>query len=76
MAVGGPELFALLAITFVTVVSFGLILWPAARICRRIGFSPWLAALSIVPVGNLLLLWIVALSDWPADRGAEPARRR
>jgi hypothetical protein len=44
-------------------------IWPTARICRRMGFSPWLAALVIVPVGNLVLLWFLAYAPWPAEAG-------
>ena len=60
---GVPELsvlafWGLLAVT---------VLWPAARICARVGVSPWLALLTVVPVGNLLLLWFLAYARWPAD---------
>jgi hypothetical protein len=47
-------------------VAMGLfVVWPAGRICRRIGFSPWLGLFAIVPIANLALLWFVAISDWP-----------
>ena len=41
-----------------------LVFWPTIRILTRLGISPWTSLLVIVPVGNLLLLWIVAYSDW------------
>ena len=71
MAIGIPELLVLLAIA----ASFAIILWPAARICRRIGYSPWLASLAIVPFGNVLLLWFIALAEWPVERGTAGRRR-
>jgi hypothetical protein len=38
--------------------SVGLVVaWPASRICSRLGFSPWLGILAIVPIANVLLLW-------------------
>ena len=59
--IGMPELTIILGI-----FGMGLIVaWPAGRICRRIGFSPWLGLLALIPIGNLALLWFVALSDWP-----------
>jgi len=58
---GLPELFMVLVITALMLV----IVWPAARICRRAGFSPWLGILSVIPVANILLLWFVALARWP-----------
>ena len=45
MSVGVPEVVLILA-----VFSMGLVLaWPAGRICSRIGFSPWLGILAVVP---------------------------
>jgi hypothetical protein len=43
------------------------VVWPAVHICKRLGLSPWLGALAIVPIANLLLLWFVALARWPAS---------
>lgn len=59
---GLPEyiIVVILALSLVAVV------WPAARICRRAGFSPWLGVLIVVPLANILLLWFVAFSPWPA----------
>ena len=58
---GGPELI----IVFVIFLMWLVVIWPAGRICRRVGFSPWLGILIIVPIANLFLLWYVALSKWP-----------
>jgi len=60
-SIGVPEVVLIFAI-----VSMGLVLvWPAGRICSRIGFSPWLGILAVVPVVNVLLLWYVAFAPWP-----------
>ena len=61
-SVGVPELLVIVAILAVSLV----VIWPAGRICRRAGFSSWLGVLVMVPVANVLLLWFVALADWPA----------
>jgi hypothetical protein len=66
-SVGLPELFAVISVAGVLLG----IVWPAARICRRTGFSPWLGILAVVPVVNVLLLWFIALARW---RGSELAR--
>ena len=63
MSLGIGELIVLLIIVFV-------IMWPAAKICRRLGFSSWLAILIIVPIANLILLWFVALAEWPRFPGS------
>ena len=66
--IGTPELIVIGAMALMAFV----IIWPAATICRRLGFSGWLGFLAVLPMVNLLLLWFVALSDWP---GVEPAPR-
>ena len=59
--VGVPELIVILAI-----LSMGLVVvWPAVRICSRLGFSPWLGILAVVPIANVILLWFVAVTPWP-----------
>ena len=67
-SIGTPELVIIGAMVLMAF----MIIWPAATICRRLGFSRSLGFLAIVPMLNLLLLWFVALSDWP---GVEPAPR-
>ncbi len=64
--IGIPELIVVIYILVMALV----VAWPAARICRRLGFSPWLGVLAVIPVANVVLLWFVALSQWPkADTG-------
>jgi len=61
-AVGLPELLII-----ITIACMGLVVvWPAGRICRRAGFSPWLGLLAIVPIVSVGLLWFVAFAEWPA----------
>ncbi len=59
---GIPELF----IVVVLFASLATVVWPASRICKRVGFSPWLGLLILVPLANIFLLWFVAFSRWPA----------
>jgi hypothetical protein len=44
------------------------VVWPTSRICRRAGFSPWLGLWAIVPIANIVLLWFLALAEWPAAK--------
>ena len=55
------------AITILAMIGMGslVVVWPAARICRRVGLSPWLGILAVVPIANVVLLWFVAFSPWP-----------
>ena len=59
--IGMPELLVVLGIAAMALV----VIWPAARICRRLGLPALLAVLAVVPLANLLLLWYVALAQWP-----------
>jgi hypothetical protein len=54
-------------IAFLAVVSVVIVVWPAARICRRAGYSPFLGFVALVPMANIALLWFIALSPWRTD---------
>lgn len=60
----------------VMILALGLVLYPVGRILARLGFSPLLSILAILPLVNLAALWILAFIDWPkrghtgADRGS------
>ena len=45
-----------------------LIVWPATRICAKAGYSSWLGLLTVVPIANVILLWFLALADWPRPK--------
>jgi len=62
--IGVPELIVVVVIAAIC----GILIWPATRICRRVGFPWWLGVLIVVPIANVILLWAVAFSDWPAER--------
>ncbi len=40
------------------------IIVPSWFICKKAGFSPWLSFLNIIPVGGLILLYVLAFADW------------
>lgn len=45
-----------------------VVLYPVGRILNRIGFSPFWSVLMLIPLVNLIGLWVLAFSDWPRDR--------
>lgn len=64
--IGVPEI---VVIAFMAAMAL-VVIWPMGMICRRLGFSPWLGVLAALPVANVVLLWFLALSQWPkADTG-------
>jgi uncharacterized membrane protein YhaH (DUF805 family) len=46
---------------------------PFWRLCARIGYSPWLSLLILVPLVNIIFIYFLAFSDWPSPRGGSPA---
>jgi len=42
-----------------------LITVPVARILRRVGFSGWWCVMALIPVLNMVGLWVFAFIRWP-----------
>ncbi len=47
-----------------------IVIIPFWRICDRVGLSPWLSLLLLVPLANIIFVYYVAFGDWPAQRGS------
>ena len=46
------------------VIQAAIFMVPAWFIAKKAGFSPWLSLINIVPLGTLILLYVVAFSEW------------
>jgi hypothetical protein len=58
-----------LAIVAATALVIALIIiWPSSRIVRRAGLPSWLAIFAVVPLLNLVLLYVVAFTRWPGEQ--------
>ena len=55
---------------FFWIIMIAVMVIPVAKILGRIGFSQWWAAVAIVPMVNLIFLWVLAFIDWPRDKAA------
>jgi hypothetical protein len=53
----------------IIILLVALPLWFFSRVVAKAGFSPWWAALGIVPIVNLILLWVFAYAKWPSLPG-------
>ena len=54
---------------FLTVV-FGAMfivvaIWLPVRILHRAGYSGWWVILTLIPLVNLIMIWVFAFSTWP-----------
>ncbi|GGH50115.1 hypothetical protein GCM10010975_02840 [Comamonas phosphati] len=47
-----------------------VIVLPFWRIFAKAGFSGWLGLLMIVPMANLIALYVLAFSNWPISKRA------
>jgi len=50
-----------------------LIVIPFWQLFTKAGYSGWLSFLMLVPLVNVLALYVLAFSDWPALRNKPPA---
>lgn len=48
----------------IILVALAAVIIPTWFICKKAGFSPWLAFLNLVPLGSLVLLYVLAFAEW------------
>ncbi len=55
-----------MAFIFPVIIAVGLalVIVPFWFICKKAGFSPWLSFLFLVPLGNLILYYMLAFGEW------------
>jgi hypothetical protein len=59
-------------LTFMVVI-LAIIIVPFWFILKKAGFSPWLSFINIVPLGPLILLYILAFAEWKVISAAQAA---
>lgn len=57
-----PAFFAVFMVFLV--VCLAILIVPFWFICKKAGFSPWLSLVNIVPLGNLILIYVLAFAEW------------
>jgi uncharacterized membrane protein YhaH (DUF805 family) len=57
-------------VLIVLIFLVALPLWFFGRALRKAGFSGWWALLGLVPVVNIVMLWVFAFAEWPALPGS------
>jgi hypothetical protein len=60
-SLGIPELFVLFVIVAVMIIPF----W---QIFKKAGFSPALSLLMIIPIANIVMIFILAFAPWPIQK--------
>jgi hypothetical protein len=46
-----------------------IVIFPMWKLCERAGLNPMWSLVSAIPLGLLVLLYVLALREWPGDRG-------
>jgi uncharacterized membrane protein YhaH (DUF805 family) len=59
--IGTTELFLLAFVCVVFIV-------PLWRICTKAGFSGWYSLIVLIPIINLIALFVFAFVRWPVER--------
>ena len=58
-------LAAFIGIYFIfLIVLMAIIILPFWFILKKAGFTPWLALVNLVPLGTLILLYVLAFAQW------------
>ncbi len=53
-------------------LGLAIVIVPFWFICKKAGFSPWLALLNIIPFGGLILMYVLAFSEWKVVPAPQP----
>jgi len=48
----------------IILVGLAILIIPFWFICKKAGFSPWLSLLNLIPLGNLILIYVLAFAEW------------
>lgn len=66
----GMAILPIIIIILLTIpVTLLLTVLPFWFICKKAGFPGPLSLLMLVPIGNIVLFFVLAFAEWPALRG-------
>jgi uncharacterized SAM-binding protein YcdF (DUF218 family) len=71
LGLGTTEFIILLFIAGIVAVA----LVPWFLIYKKVGYSPAMGCLMFIPLVNIIMLFVLAFSQWPIERELENARR-
>ena len=70
---GSISLMHEFVLLFIYLILYLIVGIPVARILQRTGRTGWWSVLAVIPLANLIGLWVFAFSRWPAlDGGPRP----
>ena len=73
----GVSIIQIAIIIAVTLIGLSLTYWIVGNILAKAGFSRWWFLILLVPLVNIIAIWIFAFKKWPnidnSDRASVPA---
>ena len=51
---------------FIVTLYIAIFVVPIAKILSRVGLSGWWSILAVIPLANIIFLWVFAFIRWPA----------
>jgi hypothetical protein len=48
----------------IILVGYIIFIVPFWFICKKAGFSPWLSLINVIPLGNIILIYVLAFAEW------------
>ena len=70
----GLGIVELLLILFIF-VPVGVAIWSACQVARKAGFSSVWGLVVLIPIINIVVLWVFAFGSWPALTEVAPEQR-
>ena len=70
------NLFGGLVTFFISLAIFLVLMWPYVKIVQKAGYSGWHVLWMLVPVLNLVMLFVFAFSRWPIEEKVERLESR
>jgi hypothetical protein len=55
----------------VVIVIAAIYFIPTIKILNKAGYTGWWSVLSLIPLVNIIMLWVFAFADWPSLQGSE-----
>jgi len=59
-------------IGFIALIGTAIYIVPFWFIFKKAGFSPWLCLLLVLPLVNIVMLYVLAFTDWKVVPVAQP----
>ncbi len=69
--IGALGIGAIILIGFICLVCWVVWIWIQSRYLKKMGYSPWLALLRVIPIVDFFMLIYFAFVEWPVEKLAK-----